>query len=384
MTKSHIDTKTYPLSVSIVLPDLRVGGAERVAVNLANSFWQRGYSVDLVLLTATGELLVDLSPGIRVVDLKVHRMRWALPALVRYFRRARPSAVLVCMWPLTVLALWARAVSRVPTRLVVAEHTTWSRSELLRRCSVGWQIRTSMRRFFPCADGIVAVSEGAADDLANFAPVDRSAITVIYNPVVHAGPEPKVTTPATPTDWCIGTHHRVLAVGTLKEIKDYRTLINAFATLRQQVDAKLLILGEGECRSELEAQARHLGLADNVFMPGFVKDATPYYRHADLHVLSSTGEGLPTVIIEALASGTPVVSTDCPSGPREILCGGKFGRLVHVGDVDALAAAMQESLTASHDRAALMARAQDFSVDKAADQYEALLFPARASSKAAT
>lgn len=351
-------------------------------MNLANGFSQRGYSVDMVLLSATGELISDLHPAIRVVDLKVERMRCAFPALVRYLRQAQPKAVLACMWPLTVLALWARMLSRVPTRLVVAEHTTWSRSELLKRCSVGWQVRTSMRCFFPRADGIVAVSQGAADDLANFAPLDRRAITVIYNPVVGNGPVPELATPAAPTGWCVGTHRRVLAVGTLKEIKDYRTLLDAFATLRQRADARLLILGEGECRSALEAQARHLGITDSVFMPGFVKDATPYYRHADLHVLSSTGEGLPTVIIEALAAGTPVVSTDCPSGPREILCGGKFGRLVPVGDVDALAAAMQESLTASHDKAALMARAQDFTIDKAVDQYEALLFPAHASSKA--
>lgn len=368
--------------VSLILPDLRGGGAERVAVNLANAFAQRGYSVDMVLLSVAGELLVDLQPGIRLVDLKVQRMRLALPALVRYMRQARPSAVLACMWPLTVLALWARTLSRVPTRLVVAEHTTWSRSELLKRCSVGWQVRTSMRCFFPRADGIVAVSQGAADDLANFAPLERQAITVIYNPVVGDGPAPELATPEAPTGWCVGTHRRVLAVGTLKEIKDYRTMIAAFATLRQRVDARLLILGEGECRSALEAQARHLGITDSVFMPGFVKDTAPYYSRADLHVLSSTGEGFGNVIVEALAAGTPVVSTDCPSGPREILSNGQFGRLVPVGDVDALATAMQESLTASHDKAALMARAQDFSIEKAVDQYEALLFPAHASSKA--
>lgn len=368
--------------ISLLLPDLRGGGAERVAVNLANGFAQRGYIVDMVLLSATGELLSDLHPDIRVVDLKVQRMRWALPALVRYLRRARPAAVLAFMWPLTVIALWARTLSRAPTRLVVAEHTTWSRSELLKRWSVGWQIRASMHRFFPKADAIVAVSQGAADDLAHFATLDHSAITVIYNPVVGDRPMLQVPPPSAPVGWCVGSHLKVLAVGTLKEIKDYSTLLNAFAVLRQRVDARLLILGEGECRAELEAQARRMDISDSVFMPGFVKDTAPYYHHADLHVLSSTGEGLPTVIIEALAAGTPVVSTDCPSGPREILCGGQFGHLVQVGDVEALAAAMQASLTATHDRAALMARAQDFSIDKAVDQYEALLFPAHASSKA--
>ena len=328
----------------------------------------------MVLLSEAGEFLTDLMPGIRVVNLKVKRLRWALFPLMRYLRQSKPAALLACMWPLTLTALWARALSRVPTRVLVAEHTTWSRSELLARLSVGWQVRTSMHYFFPSADGIVAVSQGAADDLACFANLDRKSITVIYNPVVGDA-KSVATAPLAPTGWWTGSHHKVLAVGTLKTIKDYATLLQAFARLRQQVDARLLILGEGECRPALEAQARRLGIEASVFMPGFVKDISPYYQHADLHVLSSTGEGLPTVIIEALAVGTPVVSTDCPSGPREILCDGQFGRLVPVGDEMALANAMAESLVATHDTAALKARAQDFSIDKATDRYLELLFP---------
>jgi glycosyltransferase involved in cell wall biosynthesis len=360
--------------IALLLPDLRGGGAERVAVNLANSFAQRGYAVDMVLLSATGEFLADLRPEIRVVDLRVNRMRWAVLPLVRYLRQARPDAVLACMWPLTITTLWARSLARVPSRVVVAEHTTWSRSELLRRWSVGWQVRTSMHHVLPLADGIVAVSQGAADDLARFANLDRNAITVIYNPVV-GNEKPPVSEPLAPAGWWTGPHRRVLAVGTLKAIKDYATLLTSFAQLRQRVDARLLILGEGECRPALEAKARQLGIEASVFMPGFVKDITLYYQQADLHVLSSTGEGLPTVIIEALAAGTPVVSTDCPSGPREILCDGQFGRLVPVGDAAALAAAMAESLASTHDTAALKARAQDFSIDKAVDRYLELLFP---------
>ena len=360
--------------LSILLPDLRGGGAERVAVNLANSFAKRGYAVDMVLLSATGEFLTDLLPGIRVVNMKVGRLRNALFPLVRYFHQTRPAALLVCMWPLTVVALFARTLSRVPTRVLVAEHTTWSQSELLSRWGLGWQVRTSMHHFFPNADGIVAVSQGAADDLARFANLDRNAITVIYNPVVGDA-KPPISAQFAPAGWWTGPHRKVLAVGTLKTIKDYATLLQAFARLRQQVDARLLILGEGDCRPTLEAQARQLGIEASVFMPGFVKDISPYYQQTDLHVLSSTGEGLPTVIIEALAVGTPVVSTDCPSGPREILCDGQFGRLVPVGDAAVLALAMADSLAATHDTAALIARAQDFSIDKAVDQYEELMFP---------
>lgn len=362
------------IQLSILLPDLSGGGAERVAVNLANGFARRGYAVDMVLMSATGVFLHELLPEIRVVDLQVKRLRGLLFPLMRYLRAQRPAALLACMWPITTIAPLARKFARVDTRVVVAEHTTWSRAEILTSNFKRWQVVTSMHYAFPFVDGIVTVSQGAADDLAHFANLDRSTITVIYNPVVGEI-KPAATSILPPAAWWSGSHRRVLAVGTLKAIKDYATLLDAFALLSQQVDAKLLILGEGGCRTELEQQARQLGIADRVFMPGFATDPSPYYSQADLFVLSSTGEGFGNVIAEALAAGTPVVSTDCPSGPREILSDGKFGRLVPVGDAQALATAMAESLMSLHDRDALKARAQDFSIDKAVDQYEAMLFP---------
>ena len=374
MNASLIDKHRVKHCIALLMPDLRGGGAERVAVNLANCFIQRGYAVDMVLLSAEGDFLSDLHPDVNVVDLKVDRMRRVLFPLINYLRQARPAAMLACMWPLTIAAVAARTLSRVSTRVVVAEHTTWSRSELLKRPLVEWQIRNSMHWVFPAADGIVAVSQGAAEDLARFANLKAKSITCIYNPIVGDA-KPPASELLSPSGWWMGPHRKLLAVGTLKEIKDYATLLNAFALLLQRVDARLLILGEGECRSALEAQVRKLGIEARVFMPGFVKDPSPYCQQADLHVLSSTGEGLPTVIVEALAVGTPVVSTDCPSGPREILRDGQFGRLVPVGDAAALADAMAESLAATHDTAALIERAQDFSIDKATDRYLELLFP---------
>lgn len=363
-----------PSKIAILMPNLAGGGAERVAVNLANSFTQRGYAVDMVLMSVAGDFLSDLHPDVNVVDLKVVRMRRVLFPLMRYLRQARPAAVLACMWPLTVAAVAARALTRVPTRVVLAEHTTWSRSELLKRPMVECQVRNSMHWVFPAADGVVAVSQGAANDLVRFANLEANAITCIYNPIVGDA-KPSAPGPLSPSGWWTGQHGKVLAVGALKEIKDYATLLNAFALLLQRMDARLLILGEGKCRTALEAQVRQLGLEASVFMPGFVKDISPYYQQADLHVLSSTGEGFGNVIVEALAAGTPVVSTDCPSGPREILCDGQFGCLVPMGDPAALAGAMVESLATTHDTAGLIARAQDFSIDKAADRYLELLLP---------
>ena len=361
-------------SISILLPDLRGGGAERVAVNLANGFFQRGYAVEMVLMSATGEFLSDLLPGIRVVDLQVRRLRGLILPLVRYLRQAKPDALLACMWPLTVIAPWARVLARAHTRIVIAEHTTWSRAKITSSLVTRWLARLTMRFTFPWVDGVVAVSQGVADDLANFGRIDRNSVTVIYNPVV-GDLKPPSNEALAPLGWWCGTHRRVLAVGTLKPIKDYSNLLNAFAKLCEKANTRLLILGEGGCRPALVEQARKLGLQDKIFMPGFVKDLAPYYEHADLFVLSSTGEGLPTVIIEALSAGTPVVSTDCPSGPREILVDGAFGTLVPLGDSVALAAAMQESLESVHDSGAIVARAQDFSIDKAVSRYLELLFP---------
>ena len=360
--------------IAILLPNLVSGGAERVNVNLANELVRRGYAVDVVLLSATGEFLTELAPEIYVVDLRVKSIRWALPGLVRYLRYARPVVMLACMWPLTVVALWARKVARLPIRMVVAEHTTWSQDEIASTFFGKLKVRWSMNRSFPGADSIVAVSHGAADDLARLARLDRKAITVVYNPIVGEN-KPPATLPMQPTEWWTGAHRRVLAVGTLKQIKDYATLLRAFARLRQFVDARLLILGEGVCRPMLEELTRRLGIETSVFMPGFAKDTSPYYCHAELHVLSSTGEGLPTVIVEALSAGTPVVSTDCPSGPREILNGGQFGRLVPIGDAEALANAMRESLATVHNSDVLKARAQEFTIDKAVDRYIELFFP---------
>lgn len=361
--------------VALLLPDLRPGGAERVNINLANEFVARGYAVDLLLMCATGDLMPLLDPRIRVVDLGAGRMRSVFRPLTRYMREARPSSMLACMWPLTILAIAARAISNTKTRLIVAEHATWSVSERSHEKLHRLNLSTTMRLAFPRADGVVTVSEGAAEDLARIAHLPRNRVAAIFNPIVGGAKPVVVEEIPESLDWATGSHRKILAVGTLKSIKDYATLLQAFAILRRSVDAKLLILGEGEERASLETLIADLGIGADVTLPGFVNSTEAYYRKADLHVLSSVGEGLPTVIVEALEQGVPVVSTDCPSGPREILDNGRYGTLVPIADPEALAQAMQDALGREHDKAALKARAADFSVSKAADAYLDLLLP---------
>jgi glycosyltransferase involved in cell wall biosynthesis len=178
---SRIKPRAFNESLAIFIPNFAPGGAERVNVNLANSFAARGYEVDMVLMSATGPLQESLSTAIHQVDLHSPRVRAVLWPLVRYLRASKPDVLLANMWPLTVLAVLAKFIAGVHTRVVVAEHCTWSRSELLTKPIVAWQIRTSMHYVFPRSDAIVTVSQGAAHDLARFARLDRKSIKVIYN-----------------------------------------------------------------------------------------------------------------------------------------------------------------------------------------------------------
>ena len=362
--------------VDILLPDLRGGGAERVCLNLANAFASRGLPVRMVLMRAEGELLPLLDPRVEVVDLGAVRVRNVLWPLVRHLRQERPAALLANMWPLTFVAVLARKLAREDCRVVAVEHTTWSATPLLasRRTRLGFKV--SMKWMQSRANALLAVSQGAAEDLERFAGLTPGTVHAQYNPIVaNATHETPAATPERATAWWHGNHHKLLAVGTLKAVKEFPVLLQALAQLRKTVDARLLILGEGEERRALEDMIRELGLEDAVELAGFVSNTEPYYAHADLFVLSSDHEGFGNVIVEALAHGTPVVSTDCPSGPREILQDGNYGTLVPVGDVEVLARAMQDSLQATHDHAALKLRARDFAVDTIADQYLDHLLP---------
>jgi glycosyltransferase involved in cell wall biosynthesis len=354
--------------VAIYLPSLRGGGAERVMVTLANGFAARGYAVDLVLATAEGPYLKDVDAAVRLVDLKARRVVTSLPALVRYLRRERPVAMLSAMGHANVIAVLARSLARVPTRVVVSERNNFSISKAHARNWRGRFVDQLMRWAYPRADGVTAVSTGVADDLARRLRLPRSSIDVIYNPVVTDTLLSRSReTPEHP--WLRdGGPPVILGVGRLAVQKDFSTLIHAFARLRQKREARLLILGEGELRPDLENLIADRGLDSHVALPGFADNPFAHMRQAKLFVLSSAWEGLPNVLIQAMACGTPVVSTDCPSGPAEILENGQLGRLVPVGDVDALAKAMAEALD-EKEHPDVAVRAAEFNVDRALEWY---------------
>ena len=358
--------------IAIVLPSLAGGGAERVCLLLGEAFAARGFAVDLVVLRARGEFAQAVPDGIVVHDLAVRRFAHALTPLRTYFRTARPDATLVAMWPLTSIAVVAHRLAGRPGRLVLSDHTTLSKAYDDKGAGHRLRMTGSIALTYRLADACVAVSGGVADDLARLSGIARHRFTAIHNPI-QLSTDP-VEAPARQP----GKGAHILSVGSLRRAKNQALLIRAFARFAADRDASLTILGEGPLRGELELLIRQLGLGDRVRMPGFIDDPTPFYRSADLFAFSSDYEGFGNVIVEALANGLPVVSTDCPNGPAEILEGGRFGMLVPCGDAGALADAMAASLAAPHDAAALKARAEVFRPGNAAEAYLQLLFPKRA------
>lgn len=355
--------------LALFLPSLRGGGAERVMVTLANALAERGHATDLVLATAEGPYLKDVSDQVRVVDLHAGRVSKALLPLARYLRRERPRAMLSAMNHANVVAIAARMLARVPCRLVVSEHNTISVEAARAQGAVAKTVYALVPWAYRRADAIVAVSREAAADLERFARLPAGSVQAIYNPFDLDRIRRLAAEPLDHPWFAPGQPPVVLAIGRLTEQKDFPSLIRAFAAIRSHRPARLLILGEGELRGELEALVRTCGLtADDVQMPGFVANPFAYLARAALFVLSSRWEGFGNVLIEAMACGTPVVSTDCPSGPREILENGRWGRLVPVGDVEALADAMVATLD-EKTHPDVKVRAADFGVERAAKAY---------------
>lgn len=364
----HMQNAAKARPIAIYLPSLRGGGAERTMVTLANEFAHRGLTVDLVLAKAEGPYLAELDTNVRVVDLGAGRVSRSLPRLVRYLRRERPRAMLAAMTHANVVAALARSLARVPVRLAVSERNTFSRSVAGISPLRAWLLTAFVGFAYARVDAVLAVSEGVADDLARATRLPRERIAVVYNPVVTARLLDQADEPLNHPWFGPGSPPVVLSVGRLNPQKDYETLLTAFATVRTALPCRLVILGEGDLRSQLEMRARELGLGNDVDLPGFATNPFNWMRSASVFVLSSAWEGLPGVLIQAMACGTPVVSTDCPSGPSEILEGGRWGRLVPVADPQALAKAILETLRApSHP--AVEERARSFDVTTAIDGY---------------
>jgi len=364
-------TRSRTGPIALFLPTLVGGGAERVMVNLAQGMTERGLPVDMVAAAAEGPLLEQVPAKARLVNLRSSRVLRSLIPLIGYVRRERPRVVVSSMGHANLVALWAARLAPGDTPVVATVHNTMSQSTPQQ----GWAASVwprLLRTFYPWASAVVAVSRGAADDLAASTGLPRDRVHVVYNPVITPEMLAQARRPPDHPWFALGQPPVLVGAGRLTRQKDFPTLLRAFAEMRRVRTVRLMILGEGEERAALEALARELGVTADVALPGFRSDAIACMAGAGVFVLSSAWEGLPTVLIEALAVGTPVVSTDCPSGPREILQDGRLGALVPIGDPGALARAMVDALDRPREPVPEEAL-RPFTRDAAVDHYLRLI-----------
>jgi glycosyltransferase involved in cell wall biosynthesis len=359
--------------------NLAGGGAETFTVRLAKSLSEKGCPVNIVLMKREGVLLKKVPESVNVIDLnaklplglKTGSGFLAVLKLANYIQKHSPDVILSVMNYPNIIAIIARMFTKKKITLIISEHSTMSQEAhygtLLMKI-----VSFLARPLYPKADAIVAVSKGVAEDLSHITGIPKERICVIYNPT-----DPEIEAKAQePVDhpWFKNSKIPViLCVARLDPQKDLPTLIRAFSIVRKERPARLAILGEGSERAKLEALVKELGLDGDVWMPGFVDNPFKFMAKASVFVLSSAREALPTVLIEALACGCPVVSTDCPSGPAEILEGGKWGNLVPVGDYEKLAEAILETIENPPDREKLKERGRDFSLDRIGQQYLQLI-----------
>lgn len=376
-----------PRHVAIYLAARALGSRERVFLAMIRQFLADGCRVDVLAAGPLPWLREHLPDGARVIDTDPSWLRLgslAAPHAVRvyasarrvarYLERERPDVLFATSIPPNIAALRAKRLARTRTPVVIRQSNTIRIPGSQRYAGVRprWRDRL-LPRIYPRAEAVIAVADGVGDNLSRLVDLPRHRIRVIYNGVAldvvrrraeASPPHPWLMPEAPPV---------VLAVGRLVGKKDYPTLLRAFALLRERREACLIILGDGPQRRRLESLARELGIELAVTFPGFTDDPYPYMSHASCLALSSISEGMPSVLIEALACGCPVVSTDCPAGPREILAGGEYGRLTPTGDVQAFADALMETLSAPPPLEVLRGRAEAFDSEAVAKRYRGVL-----------
>lgn len=398
------------MNIVFLLKSLTAGGVERITLSLSSLLVARGHTVTLAVMRNEGALAGEIPPGVQFFELerrssalgrlmafragpgsvlqlarpvllaaKTDRSLSYLGSLIRLFGERQPDAIVAATPYANLLAVWARRLSKLQSRVLVMEHVEISKYLKER---TGWRHRyllPLMGRCYAGADVIGAVSGGVADDLAHSSGLSRELIRVVYNPVV-TDELTGMSNEAVAHPWFADDSvETVLSVGRLADQKDHATLLRAFAKARKQRELRLVILGSAgspektrERQDELMCLARELGVEQDVWLPGFVSNPYAYMSKADVFALSSLYEGLPTVLVEAMACGCPVVSTACP-GAVEILQGGKFGKIAPIGDVDKLAESILSTLDEGMDRTALLNRSQRFSAERAAAEYESIL-----------
>lgn len=360
------------MKITFFLPDFKGGGAQNMVINMANEFAARGHETSILTINKSGPYANKVAGNVKLVSLGKDRTAQAFFALRKYLQQQKPDIVLSALFHINIMLLLARlSLPGIKTKIIVTERNHFSARVKYSDRALDKIFPVLVFLFYRFADKVIGISQGVAEDIRKTATLPERKVTWIHNPVVSAETL-KALESDIPLPWHDGAPV-IVTSGRLVPQKDYPTLLDAFALLLKRQDCRLLILGDGPLRQQLETRTKTLGIKDNVHFSGFVDNPVAPMKSARLFVGCSRWEGFCNVIVEALLCGLPVVFTDCPSGPAEILENGKYGTLVPVGDTVALAAAMEAVLQNSSDPEKQKSRALDFTVKKICDKYEEVM-----------
>lgn len=360
-------------TIALFLPTLTAGGIERCFLNLASGFIGKGYEVDLIVADYRGALTAEIPSQANLVNLKVGRVSHSILPLVRYLRRNEPDVVLSGHMHCNLVVVWSVYLSLVSTKVAVGVHSPHSKSEESASGVRPQFVRIGYPFTYKMADYIIAVSRGVKIDIIETTRIPEDEVSVISNPVdiktIQEQSEIQVD-----HSW-FSDYQVILGVGRLSPEKDFSTLIDSFKNINRQItDTRLIIVGNGDEMSKLKERTKKLELENKVDFLGHDNNPYKYMAEADIFVLSSKWEGFGYTLVESMAVGTPVISTNCPYGPSEILSAGDYGQLVPVGNAKTLANAIVSQLNNPSNSQKLIERANEFSIGKIVDQYEDLLF----------
>ena len=362
--------------IALFIPNLEGGGAERATVVLANQLIKQGYSVDIILVRKSGPFVKKISKEVKLVVLSDKIFFYCKPVyalsafygLYKYIKRNKPSHLISSLTGANITTLLIKKIFNINTKVIIVEHNT-----LLNINSKGKTYYYFMKWLYPTSDKIITVSKGIFDDIHKKLGITDDKICVINNPhdidkIREMGKS------CINHEWFFDKNIPIiLGIGRLCPQKDFSTLIKAAAIVRKKMRIRVIILGEGDELHNLKTLCNKLNIIDDVYFAGFVENPFAYLKQSSLYVLSSRWEGLPNSIIESLIVGTPVVATDCHSGPSEILQNGKYGKLVPVNDPTSLANAILEQIETFPDRKNLMKRAEIYSPENISRNYIELL-----------
>jgi glycosyltransferase involved in cell wall biosynthesis len=358
--------------ISLFIPTLEGAGAEKIVLTLANSFVSKGYHVDLIVIKFKGAFCEQVDSSINVINLNCKRVIFSLFPLINYLNLNKPDILLASLTHINIVSIIAGLFSRVKTKVIVIEHSL--KTKLFKNLNLKNRMVDLFMLFtYPKAYRVVAVSKEVAKNISVRSGIELSKIDIINNPIysnsIILKSKENLNHP-----WFLENQPPViLSVGRLTEEKNFSLLIRAFANVRNKYNVRLLILGEGKLREQLTALASKLGVEKDFCMPGFVENPYAYMSRASLFVMSSDYEGFGNVLVEAMACGTPIISTNCPGGPAEILENGLWGELVPVGDLKTLTSSIINTFN-KKNHLNNSKRVNDFDIDMKIQEYVKIMF----------